>query len=155
MRAYTHIIWYNMGKMVNESVVGLYKIVMSEPEGPNHIEARRLTRKYVREMSPDAVQRILDRTQEIEESAMEEFFLRKEVFMRLGFMEVEAAFFARCRLNSPGIRTLIKERVQVTKHATPAEIRLINEGTRGTLKGLTTLYGDGGLYATKRKTKRK
>ena len=138
---------------MNKRVLRIYKEVMAVPEGPNHIEARRLTRKYVREMSPDAVQRVLNNQDEIEERAMEEFFLRKELLMELGFMEGEAAFFARCRLNSPGIRTLLKERVQVTQYSTPEEIERIKSGDRGTLKGLMTLYGEGGLYG-KRKTKR-
>jgi len=139
--------------MLNKRVVELYNIVMSEPVGPSHIEARRLTRKYVREMSPDAVQRIMMRRLEIEEQAAQEYLMRLQVFLEFGFMEAEAQFFARCRLNSPGIRTIIKERVQVTKHATPMEIKLINEGVRGTLKGLMMLYGEGGIYA-KRKTVR-
>jgi len=138
---------------MNKRVLRIYREVMAVPEGPNHIEARRLTRRYVREMSPDAVQRVLDKQGEIEDKSMEEFFLRKDVLMELGFLEGEAAFFARCRLNSPGIRTLLKERVQVTRHATPEEIDRIKRGDRGTLKGLMTLYAEGGLYA-KRKTKR-
>lgn len=150
VRVGANIIWYNMGRMVNRDVVELYNIVTSEPEGPDHREARRLTRAYIREMSPDAVQRVWDRRAEIEERELEVFFMRKEVFMRLGFMEAEAGFFARCRLNSPGIRTLLKERVRITQYATAEEIKRINVGSRGTLKGLTKLYGEGGLYATRK-----
>jgi len=98
-------------------------------------------RKYVKEMSSDETYNILSRAGEIEEKAADEFYLREQIFLELGFMSAEAHFFARCRLNSPGIRTLIEERVKVTKHATADEIRRINEGDGGTLLGLNKLYG--------------
>lgn len=130
----------------NKRVLRIAKEVLSVPEGPSGKEAKQLTRKYVREMSPDAVQHILDRRREIEERSIEEYMLRKEVLMELGFFEEEAGMYARCRMNSPGIRTIIKERVEVTQHATPEEIERIKAGDRGTMKGLMSLYGKGGLY---------
>ena len=129
--------------MMNGRVVRLYKQIMSVPEGLPHREHRRLVRNYVREMSQDEVVDILRRRNEIEECGVDEYLLRRQVFLELGFMEAEAGFFARCRLDSPGIRTLVKERVEITQHATPAEIRRINEGDRGTLRALRRLYGKG------------
>jgi len=139
---------------LNKRVLKVYDYVMSLPEGPTHVEMRKRTRKYVREMSDESKQSILSRADEIESEAAEEFVLRKEIFMALGFNEVQAGFYANYRLDSPGIRTIIKERVQITQHATPDEIRRINEAVPGTLRGLTELYGDGGLY-DHRKAKRK
>jgi len=126
---------------VNERVLRIYAQVMSYPVGPSSAEYKRTMRKYVKEMSSDETYNILSRAGEIEEKAADEFYLREQIFLELGFMQAEAHFFARCRLNSPGIRTLIEERVKVTKHATADEIRRINEGDGGTLLGLNKLYG--------------
>ena len=128
---------------MNGKILSIYKRVMSVPEGLAGAEHRRLTRKYVSGMSEGEVGNILGRIDEIEERSWDEFLLRKQILLELGFMETEAGVFARCRLNSPGIRTLIKERVEVTRYATDAEIKQINEGSRGTLRGLTILYGKG------------
>jgi len=125
---------------------------MSAPEGLTHNELRKQTRKYVREMSDGHKQDILSRADEIESEAAEEFVLRKEIFLELGFSEPQAGFYAHYRLDSPGIRTIVKERVQATQHATPEEIRKINDCIPGVLRGLMELYGDGGLY-DKRKEK--
>jgi len=114
---------------------------MSVPEGLSGAEHRRLTRRYVRGMDASEVGDVLGRADEIEEAGWDEFLLRKKIFLGLGFMDTEAQFFARCRLNSPGIRILIKERVEVTKHATDKEVVQINEGSRGTLRALFRLYG--------------
>ena len=136
---------------LNKRVLRIYKEVMSTPEGPTHGELRKQTRKYVREMSDDDKQAIWSRADKIESEAAEEFVLRKEIFLELGFSEPQAGFYAQFRLDSPGIRTIIKERVQITQHATSDEIQRINECVQGTLRGLTELYGDGGLYG-KRET---
>jgi len=125
---------------MNGRVLALYKQIMSQPEGLPHREYRRLVRDYVREMSPDDIGVLRSREEEIEADGIEEQMLRKEIFLELGFMDVEAGFFARCRLDSPGIRTLIRERVEFTQHAKPAEIKRINAGDRGTLRALRRLY---------------
>jgi len=114
---------------------------MAVPEGLTGKEHKKLTRKYVGGMSPSEVDDVVSRSDEIEEKSWDEWRLRKEILLELGFMDTEAQFYARCRLNSPGIRTLIKERVEVVKHATDEEIKQINEGSRGTLRALTILYG--------------
>jgi len=137
--------------MLNKRVLTVYDYVMSLPEGLTHNELRKQTRKYVREMSVEHKQDVLSRADEIESEAAEEFVLRKEILMTLGFSEPQAGFYAHYRLDSPGIRTIIKERVQVTRHATPEEIRKINDCVPGVLRGLIELYGDGGLYDKQRK----
>ena len=126
---------------MNQHVLRIYKRVMSVPEGLDSKGQRSLVRKHIREMSGDEIGSVLGRASEIEERSWEEWRLRKEILLQLGFMNTEAQFYARCRLNSPGIRTLIKERVGVVKYATDAEIKQINKGSRGTLRALTTLYG--------------
>ena len=125
---------------INQDVVRIYKRVMSVPEGLSGAEHKRLTRKYVREMDASEVNDVLSRADEIEKCSWDEWLLRKEILMRLGFSNSETQVLARCRLNSPGIRTLIKERVAITKHATVKEIKEINKGSRATLRALTTLY---------------
>ena len=137
--------------MLNRRVLKVYDYVMSIPEGLTHNELRKQTRKYVREMSVEHKQDILSRADEIESEAAEEFVLRKEILMTLGFSEPQAGFYAHYRLDSPGVRTIIKERVQATQHATPGEIRKINDAVPGTLRGLMELYGVGGLYGRKGK----
>ena len=126
---------------MNGRVLALYKQVMSVPEGLPHGEYRRLMRKHIRGMTQSEVAVILAREEEIEASSMEEWDLRRQIFLVFGFMSAEASFLARCRLDSPGIRALIKERVAVTRYGTSDEVKRINEGDRGTLRALRRLYG--------------
>ena len=125
---------------MNRDVLRIYKRVMSAPEGLSGKEHKRLVRKYVREMSPSEVDDIQGRAEEIEENGWDEWLLNREVLMRLGFSNDETQVLARCRLNSPGIRTLIRERVEITRHATDKEIREINKGNRAVFKALRALY---------------
>ena len=125
---------------MNQRVLRIYKRVMSVPEGLSGKEHKRLVRKYVKEMSASELDDIESRSIEIEEESWEEWRLRKEILLALGFSDGETQVLARCRLNSPGIRTLIKERVEITKHATDEEIKEINEGSRSTLRALIMLY---------------
>lgn len=115
---------------VNRDVLRIYKRVLAVPEGLSGKEHRRLVRKYVREMSLEEVEDIRSRSDEIEERNWDVWLLSKEILMRLGFSNDETQVLARCRLNSPGMRTLIKERVAVTKYATDKEIQAINNGNR-------------------------
>jgi len=140
--------------LLNKRVLKVYDYVMGLPIGLTHNEMRKQTRKYVREMSEDERQAIWSRADVIEEKIAQDFVFNKEILMELGFSEIQAGFYANYRLNSPGIRQLILERVLLTRHATPDEIRKINEGVPGLLRGLMELYGVGGLY-DKRKTARK
>ena len=125
---------------MNQRVLSVYKKVMAVPEGLSTKEQRKLIRKYVREADASEVNDILSRKDEIEEASWEEWRLRKDIFLQLGFSDAEAQSYAGCRLNSPGIRVLIKGRVEVTRHATNEEIKRINDGDGGTLKGLERLY---------------
>ena len=131
---------------MNRRVLQLYNEIMSVPVGLPHREHRKMVRRYVTGMSASEREDILGRADEIEDSSVETFMARKQVLLELGFTEGEASIFARCRLHSPGLHTIIKERVRVTRHATDAEIERINAGCRGTLLGLERLYGKGGLY---------
>ena len=139
---------------LNKRVLKVYDYVMALPVGPTHNEMKKQTRRYVRGMAEADKQNILSRADEIEEKAAEEFVFRKELLMEVGFSENVAGFYAQFRLNSPGIRTLVEERVQLAQHATPEEIRKINDSVPGVLRGLVELYGVGGLYG-RRKAERK
>jgi len=124
---------------LNRDVLRIYKRVMSAPEGLSGKEHRRSVRKYVREMSPSEVDDVQGRAEEIEEHSWDEWLLNREILMRLGFSNDETQVLARCRLNSPGIRILIRERVEITKHATDKEIREINKGNRTVFRALRML----------------
>jgi len=128
---------------INQRVLGIYKRIMAAPEGLNGVEHRRMVRAHIKDMSEDEISDIRGRSEEIEERGWDEYLLRRQVLLELGFADAEITVFARCRLNSPGMRTLIKERVEITRHATDAEIKRINEGDGGALSGLTMLFGKG------------
>ena len=126
--------------VLNQDVLRIYKRVLAVPEGLSGKEHKRLVRKYVKEMGEDEVSDIRGRSEEIEERSWDEWLLNKEILLRLGFSNDETQVLARCRINSPGIRTLIRERVEVTKHATDKEIKEINNGSRATFRALRMLY---------------
>ena len=124
---------------MNQDVLRIYKRVLAVPEGLSGAEHKRLVRKYVREMDEGTINDILAREAEIEERSWDEWLLNREILMRLGFSSDETQVFARCRINSPGMRTLIKERVAITKYATDKEIKEINKGDRAVFRALRML----------------
>jgi len=136
------LLWYNIGMIVvNKRVVFLYDRLMAKPIGPTGKEYRRLTRSYVRKMAKEDREEILARADQIVEDAVEDYEENKSLLLELGFMKTECNIYARCRLNSPGLRTLITERVKVTRFAKSEEILQINEGNRGVLLALQMMYG--------------
>ena len=127
---------------INRRVLGVYRRVMALPEGPTSTEYRKDVRRQVRDLPQEYKDDILSRAEEIEERSWDDFLARQDILLELGFTSTEAAFLARCRLNSPGIRTLIKERVTITRFAKANEIQLINDGDVGVLRMLKMLYID-------------
>lgn len=129
---------------MNRRVLTVYRRVMDLPEGPTSAEYRRDMRRYVRSLSDEVKEDILSRASELEDGSWDEYEARKNVFLELGFSMVEATFFARCRLNSPGIRTILTQRVAISQYAKPHEIKKINEGDGSILDALKFLYIEGG-----------
>jgi len=134
-----------MDKFFNRRVLAVYRKVMDLPEGPTGKEYRRELRMKVRQQPQEYKDDVLSRADEIDESAREDFENRREIFLELGFTRQEAHVFARCRLNSPGIRTIVTERVNVTRFAKPDEIRMLNDGDAGVVHALKRLYIEGGI----------
>jgi len=128
---------------VNRRVLAVYKRVMALPEGLPWREYRREMRRYIREMSEEEKQDILDRQDEIDENSQESYEANESIFLELGFTQGETNVFARCRINSPGIRQIIAERVAITRYATPEQIRMISEGDGSVLTALKLLHGKG------------
>jgi len=118
---------------------------MDLPEGPTSREYRQELRRHVRTLSEDDKTAILGRSEEFEGEMLEEYFARRDILLELGFTSSEAQFLARCRLNSPGIRTMITERVAITQYAKPKEIAMLNEGDGSILLALKRLYILGGI----------
>jgi len=116
---------------------------MALPEGLPWREYRREMRRYIREMSEEEKQDILDRQDEIDENSQESYEANESIFLELGFTQGETNVFARCRINSPGIRQIIAERVAITRYATPEQIRMISEGDGSVLTALKLLHGKG------------
>lgn len=135
-----------MDTYINRRVLTVYKRVMAMPEGPSGVEYRRDLRKQVRALPQEVKDDVLSRSEEIEERSWEEFYVRKDILLALGFTGSEAQFLARCRLNSPGIRELITQRVNITRFAKPQEIKDINAGYGSIVRILEQLYiKDGGI----------
>lgn len=129
---------------MNRRVLTIYKRVMDLPEGLSGKDYRRETRKRIRALPREVKDDVLSRADEIDESSWENFETRKQILLELGFTDSEAQVFARCRINSPGIRKAISERVAITRYAKPDEIRAINDGQGSILSGLMMVYGKGG-----------
>lgn len=120
--------------MTNHRVLEVYERVMDLPEGPPSKEYQKMEKIRRKGMSPGELEAE-------EEEAREVFQTNMDILLELGFAESEAQFLARCRLNSPGIRKLITERVRVTRFAQPHEVKWINEGAGDVLRLLIRLYG--------------
>ena len=129
----------------NERVLSICRRVMDLPEGPTGKEYRRLVKVYVKGMGDDEKADIVSRREEIEERSWDEYLLNKQIFLELGFTDAEASFYAKCRINSPGIREIITERVGITAHATDEEIKKINAGDGSIINALHRIYIVGGI----------
>ncbi len=88
----------------------LYKLVMSMREGLPFPLLRREIQKYVRTLTSQQKQAILDRRQEIVNAWLEWKDSNHYILMHLGFSDAEAAMLDDKRLQSPGVRNVLRNR---------------------------------------------
>jgi len=91
---------------------GLYRFIMSQPIGLRHSEYRKELARYVTTLSEEAKEDLRERRFEILEAWAEWTGDNYEILLRLGFNTREAEMLRDKRLNSPGVRNVIKSRVE-------------------------------------------
>ncbi len=97
------------GKKVD---IGLYRFIMSQPVGLRHGEYRKELARYVTTLSDEAKEDLRERRYEILEAWAEWTGDNYEILLRLGFNTREAEMLRDKRINSPGVRNVIKMRVE-------------------------------------------
>ena len=93
----------------------LYEKVLAQPEGMRHRVYRKMLARYVTTLSGFERVAVLRQREEIESAEEEWKSLNFEVLRRLGFGEGEAGMLRDMRLDSPGMRTLIRKRAEDVK----------------------------------------
>lgn len=94
----------------------LYRFIMRQPPGSRHSEYRKELARYVSQMSEADREDLRERRYEILENWAEWIGDNYEILRRLGFSTQEAEMLKDKRINSPGMRNVIKNRVEeVTK----------------------------------------
>ena len=88
----------------------LFKLVIGMREGLPFPLLRREIQKYLRTMTTEQKQTILDKRQEIVNSWLEWKEANYYVLTRLGFTAGEAEILKDKRLHSPGMRNVIRNR---------------------------------------------
>lgn len=99
----------------------LYDKVLSQPEGMAHKEYRKVLARYVTTLTEEERQGIQARRNEIEDAEDDWRELNFEVLICLGFSDGEAVQLMDKRLDSPGMRTLIRKRAEDVKKGLRAE----------------------------------
>jgi len=99
----------------------LFKQVLSQPEGMNHKEYRKALGRYISTLSEFERFQIQSRREEIEAAEAEWKELNHSVLRRLDFSEAEAGMLMDKRLDSPGMRLLIRKRAEEVKKGRRAE----------------------------------
>lgn len=102
--------------------------VLSQPEGMAHKEYRKVLARYVSTLTEAERSGIQARREEIEYAEEEWKELNLEVLLHLGFSAGEAAQLMDKRLDSPGMRTLIRNRAGDIKKGAKAEAILRRVG---------------------------
>ena len=97
------------GKKVD---VGLYRFIMGQPIGLRHGEYRKDLARYVTTLSDEAKEDLRERRYEILEAWAEWCDDNYEILLRLGFNTIEAEMLRDKRINSPGVRNVIRNRVE-------------------------------------------
>jgi len=90
--------------------MGLFKLIMSMREGLPFPLLRKEIQKYIRTMSEEAKQDILNRRQEILNNWVEWKDANHYVLTHIGFTDAEADMLDDKRLQSPGVRNVIRNR---------------------------------------------
>lgn len=90
----------------------LYRFIMRQPVGLPHNEYRKELARYVTSLSEAEKQDLRDRRYEILEAWAEWTDDNYEILLRLGFNTKEADKLRDKRINSPGVRNVIRVRVE-------------------------------------------
>jgi len=93
----------------------LYRFIMSQPVGLRHEEYRKELAKYVSTLTEEQKQDLRERRYEILEAWADWTDDNLEILLRLGFRYGEANMLRDKRINSPGVRRVIKMRVEEIK----------------------------------------
>ncbi len=93
----------------------LFDKVLGQPEGMNHKEYRNVLARYVSTLSEVERVDVLSCREEIGAAEVEWKELNHGVLRRLGFSEAEAGMLCDKRLDSPGMRFLIRKRAEEVK----------------------------------------
>ncbi len=90
----------------------LYRFVMSQPVGLRHSEYRKELAGYVSCLSEEQKADLRERRYEILEAWADWIGDNREILLKLGFSTQEAEMLCDKRLNSPGVRNVIKNRAE-------------------------------------------
>ena len=90
----------------------LYRFIMRQPIGLRHGEYRKEVARYVSQVSEADREDLRERRYEILENWAEWVGDNYEILRRLGFGVQEAEMLKDKRINSPGVRNVIKNRVE-------------------------------------------
>jgi len=94
---------------------GLYRFIMSQPVGLRHDEYRKELARYVSTLTEEQKADLRERRYEILEAWADWTDDNYEILLRLGFNTKEATMLRDKRINSPGVRNVLKMRVEETK----------------------------------------
>jgi len=99
--------------MNNKKVdLGLYRFIMGQPVGLRHEEYRKELARYVSTLTEEQKADLRERRYEILEAWAGWTDDNYEVLLRLGFRPSEASMLRDKRINSLGVRRVIKMRVE-------------------------------------------
>ena len=90
----------------------LYRFIMRQPVGLRHGEYRKELARYVTTLSESVKADLRERRYEILEAWAEWIGDNYEILLRLGFNTREAEMLRDKRINSPGVRNVVKNRVE-------------------------------------------
>ena len=90
----------------------LYRFIMRQPVGLRHSDYRKELAGYVSSLSEAQREDLRNRRYEILEAWAEWIGDNYEILLRLGFRTNEAEILKDKRINSPGMRNVIKVRVE-------------------------------------------
>ena len=93
---------------------GLYRFIMGQPIGLRHEEYRKELARYVSTLTEEQKEDLRERRYEVLEAWAEWVGDNLEILLRLGFNTREAEMLRDKRINSPGMRNVIKVRVEET-----------------------------------------
>lgn len=88
----------------------LFKLIMSMREGLPFPVLRKEVAKYIKTLTPEQRQEYIDRRDEILDEWSEWKESNHWVLMRIGFNDIEADLLDDKRLDSPGVRNVLRNR---------------------------------------------